>query len=146
MVYIWYIYGIYMVYIWYIYGICMVYMSGFSEKWAMTPQNLQFGELRSDELPCSHLPTLAFLEGLGSDLDISKLVICTFNSGVGVKMQKFIFSKRIAPEPPGRPPGCGMLRIFYNPLVPSTPQNDVFLDSLAPALFIKKKRRREIRC
>ena len=45
-------------------------MSGFPGKWAMGHGNRQPGDLRSDELPCPYLPTLAFLKSFRSDLGL----------------------------------------------------------------------------
>ena len=69
-------------------------MSGSSEKLPIAPQDLQSGERRSDEHPCPHLPTLVFLESLGSDLGTTELIIYIFNCGVGIKMQKSNFQKK----------------------------------------------------
>ena len=55
------------------------HMGGSSEKWAIASKNLQSGDLRSDEHPCPHLPTLAFLESLSSGLGVTELIICIFN-------------------------------------------------------------------
>ena len=55
------------------------HMGGSSERWPVAPQNLQSGELRSDELPCPRTPTLAFLESLSSDLGVVEMAFHIFN-------------------------------------------------------------------
>ena len=119
--------------------ICVyTYMSGSSEKLPIAPQNLQSGECRSDKHPCAHLPTLAFLESLGSDLDVPELEIYIFNYGVGIKMQKSIFRKRCNWGRQKAHLGVQRRTLFVTPPMFPTPPGRCFSEALAPALPIKK--------